>query len=436
MRIDGASHSRRGHVEIGRISGFAHGAALLISTVEVANWSNVPFGSQASYCGVRLNNGVVEEHDDERSLVQVPIDDTTRLILEHGQPAERPILQAFAGFAITAAGLFGGGGQLRTLALSDEFSPILMIAAVCVLGLGIWMLSQLTRKRWYLRSASPPRRKLIFDSSANEQGLSIFLTALKKGNLSHVELPGDFLTASRFCSHASLHSPALTQVRHSVSSANLKSFSFRVQDKLTFLAQPLTEWLQSYLKQGVQIQDRDTLTYGIFILMAEVTDGELTLLAPTADPTQWEEDLTPILLGTARQRFVAESLSPEPELDLPRIDKLVGIAASAVEGPVFMARQAPDPDIPDHSGWFVWSVADNDTDERDRAMVHVPLAELIAIRPDLTEFLALPTDYSVGFVGETPQVLLGESELEPLDGSYLHAKINGVEVPLAWQGTA
>jgi len=399
------------------------------------DWSEVPFGERACYCGVQLTEHFLEEIDGAHAALRVRLSELREVSLVHGQSAERPLLQWLFGLSALALGGVGSISLLRPVAAGQRFSYMMLAGATCVLGLGAWTLLQLVRKRWFLLTKTHE----LFSSDASEPGLSLFLAALRKRSPVDVAVPAGFFESSRFYGSESTTAANLIRVERAIPedpNTNVTSVAFHVRPQYEFLSSSLADWLEHYVRGGAVLRDRDLIAYGSFLLLAESADGHLTVLAPSEDPTRWRLDLTFPILGTARQKYVSESFSPELPMLPPDMRSLVSVAVNAVEGPVFMTRTSAQEEVDEHSGWFIWSVSAETPKREEQETVHISIATLLCVRPELADFLALPIGCNVGFIGETPHVSYNDDELNPLPGTYLHAKLHGLDLPPEWQGTA
>lgn len=346
-------------------------------------WTRGPLSDSPSYSGLRLHEQTFEEGCDGHVAVNVPACEVRAATLSHGLAAERPVVQLCVGLILVSFSAWGAiswsgiGGR-------DRFLPG-AAAASCLLLAGVWLLGSLLRRRYFLAlSTSAGVRKLVFDENAEPRG----------------------------------------------------SLSFWVRDDvLEELPETFAQWLCEHITSGNAIEDRQTIQYGTFILLTEVRERNLTVLAPGAGPDEWSPDLSRCLEVALLQRYVADSygLAPEP----PSALQLVSVDPEAEVGPVLMARVEPEPQT-NHSGWCIWAAGGDLIRQRGEreGLLHLALGDFFLFRPDLLEYLALPYGVQADVVGTTPRVHSGETELLPEPGSYLHARLNGVTPPPSHSGSA
>jgi hypothetical protein len=403
----------------------------------MSSWTQGPFGKTPSYEGVRLTEDALQEFEGEQIVLSLPLAEIRRARLEHGTAAERPTVQLALGIVL----LFGGGWaawRVGGLLLADEGSLVVLGAAVCVGVAGLAVLASGWRRRFYLLiEMGADRRKLVFGRYAQPKGLALFLERLKRNGL-QLELPADFTARSRFVKSSSTI-PGLRTLHRTVDASGISSFSVSARDDSIFalLTSPLVEWLEQYLAGGAQVRDRDTLLCGMQLFLAEVNAGHLTLLAPGKQPEEWSQDLTwPLLVGL-RQRFIAQSF--DLPLDPPDPKLLVSVEETLGRGPVLMNRMTRDDEMlaVGHSGWCIWSL-DGKSEQRSSETpetVHVSILDLASFRPDLLEWLALPSGFSV-LEGDQLKVMRDDVELSASKGSYVHAKQHGITLPAHLGGSA
>ena len=129
------------------------------------------------------------------------------------------------------------------------------------------------------------------------------------------------------------------------------------------------------------------------------------------------------LFDAWRQKEVLSSLGLIDRIDYPRQAQQAIACSQTWETPTLvLGRTAPS--APNDSGWFVGCMNDAHDHQVADALRVVPLIEVAARLPPLTQFLALPvgTDVVVSSEGRLrARVFIDGDEVKPKEGSYLDA---------------
>jgi len=187
----------------------------------------------------------------------------------------------------------------------------------------------------------------------------------------------------------------------------------------------LTNYFQDAVARGAKFLPGQIVQFGwSHLRLCERTDGTIGVQERELEPElAWTESVDRALQDLWYQREVGASLGLVDELSFPKQDDLAMMTACAADAKALLFTRLPDVDLPaKFSGWSLRCTADHDHGE-PRIL---PLLALAAMRPVITQFLALPHDVVVlvtynrqGRVA--PHVYRGSGELAPRAGSYLAA---------------
>jgi hypothetical protein len=131
---------------------------------------------------VRLSGEGAAEMDQHRRIIFVPRADITRLELQYGPGAERPLVMLILGLLCAALAV----GSLLWIVLlflrpGGPRTPIELITGVAFLAPAWWLLDLSLRKRWFVRvhTRSGSSRKLIFHETKDRTAIETFLTSAR-----------------------------------------------------------------------------------------------------------------------------------------------------------------------------------------------------------------------------------------------------------------
>jgi hypothetical protein len=191
----------------------------------------------------------------------------------------------------------------------------------------------------------------------------------------------------------------------------------------------LEEMLLRYFEEGVaggtQFKPGQTVLVGWATLrLTQREDGTLGVLEPDLkEELKWTESVDQTLLDAWRQKEVLSSLGLLERIEYPRQAQQAIVCAQTWEAPTFVLGRT-DPSAPSDSGWFVGCMDDAHDHQVADALSVVPLIEIAARLPALTQFLALPVGTDVVVSGEgglRARVFIDGDEVKPRPGSYLDA---------------
>ncbi|WP_157687118.1 immunity protein Imm33 domain-containing protein [Burkholderia lata] len=185
-------------------------------------------------------------------------------------------------------------------------------------------------------------------------------------------------------------------------------------------------WLLQFLEQSVAGGERfragETLQIGWMVTMLEAAEeGALRIMEPDmrAIPIEFIDSVDSTLKHLRNQRDMAASVAPAQEPDFP---SLLQSAVVHVDykgaGSVLLTRY---PARETDSGWTLTDPDDEAGSQDPSRYVKISLYQLGVNRPDLIQFLALPSGLQVVVAGSTIRVMDAGGEIQPAPGSYLDA---------------
>lgn len=187
----------------------------------------------------------------------------------------------------------------------------------------------------------------------------------------------------------------------------------------------LLGYFEGAVARGTKFLPGQTVQFGWATLrLKQRDDGTLGVLEPdVGEAMAWAEHVDQALMDTWRQQEVARSLGLEHALDFPRQAQHAVVCTRALETAAFvLARTAPEG--PTDSGWFIGCVDETHSHDVAEHLTVVPLIEVAANVPPLTQFFALPVGCDVTVLGPgrvRARVFQDGDELKPKPGSYLDA---------------
>ncbi|MFT5326158.1 MAG: hypothetical protein ACI8P0_004032 [Planctomycetaceae bacterium] len=217
----------------------------------------------------------------------------------------------------------------------------------------------------------------------------------------------------------------LRTISRQVDSSSISEFSFVIGESAPeFVADHLADWLTSYISDGAEFSDGQTLQFGYSLLKCEVKGRSLRLQSPDFQnmPIKWVDDLGNALLIFAYHEYVPETFGYIS--DAPALHDSALIGNQFNELPMFIDRMVPDESKPNDSGWFIGSGADDvDNDDPDQLQL-MSLYEAMLYVPHVVRFLSLPVGCQVMFSDEQPVIFRNWEELQIPKGSYLDGLFN------------
>ena len=114
--------------------------------------------------------------DGSRPRLFIPRNDVSRIELEHGSGAERPIVSFVIAAALAVVSLLPLAMLVNAFRGAGAF-PDKLIAGVALIIPAIWLLDLSLRRRWFLRVyLRRGSRKLLFARRADPQAIETFLS--------------------------------------------------------------------------------------------------------------------------------------------------------------------------------------------------------------------------------------------------------------------
>lgn len=185
----------------------------------------------------------------------------------------------------------------------------------------------------------------------------------------------------------------------------------------------IARYLVETVRQGTRYEPGQTLLIGGHLTRFTLDGEDLTLeeLDYTPPGTGWKPGIDQTMWEFATQRFTAESYGLLDVIEFARGDHLILMCKDARPGPFLLNRTQPAAE--GESGWFLGcgDLAHNHRGEG--VLVKMRIHELIARRPALTPFLALPRETIVLLRSLDFQVLYDEARRYPEEGSFIAAKL-------------
>ncbi|AYZ62967.1 hypothetical protein EGY31_06715 [Burkholderia multivorans] len=191
-------------------------------------------------------------------------------------------------------------------------------------------------------------------------------------------------------------------------------------------------WLLRFLEQSVAGGERfragETLQIGWMLTMLEVgKDDILRIMEPDmkAIPIEFIDSVDSTLKHLRNQKDIVASVALTQEPDFPSLRQSAVVhvdykSASSVLLTRYPARETD-------SGWTLTDLNDEAGSQDPSRYVKISLYQLGVNRPDLVQFLALPSGMQVVVAGSTIRVKDSDGEIQPVPGSYLEA-LNGVQL--------
>jgi hypothetical protein len=186
----------------------------------------------------------------------------------------------------------------------------------------------------------------------------------------------------------------------------------------------LLQWIERETAEGRRFLPEQTVQFGWSILeIRQRTDGTVGLFEPDfrSMPVRFVDSVSNTLFHLLVQKWVAESLGLERELEIPdlRASAIICTEFGTTEGFVMSRVQPQAAD----SGWFLGCDRKIHDHQSPNNLRRVSLYEAaIRYEDKIIPFLGLPPEIFVGFGGAAPYFSRGERELMIRPGSYLHRK--------------
>jgi hypothetical protein len=211
----------------------------------------------------------------------------------------------------------------------------------------------------------------------------------------------------------------------SVNGEGIREYSFQVADDLPeFLCPWLTDWLSTYVEDGADFKDKQTLQFGFWMLRCRVQGQKMRLQAPELGsmPVKWVEDLTPAFNAMMVHKYIPESF--DSQMDLPCMTDTATVGRLFDRFPMFMNRMDRVDNGVD-SGWFLGSSTDGVDNNDPEQLTAMSLFEASAKAPWIHDFLSLPLNYQVVFDSRSPVVLRDFETAAPVPNSYFDSRYPG-----------
>ncbi|VWD39003.1 hypothetical protein BLA50215_05237 [Burkholderia lata] len=185
-------------------------------------------------------------------------------------------------------------------------------------------------------------------------------------------------------------------------------------------------WLLRFLEQSVAGGERfragETLQIGWMVTMLESgADDVLRIMEPDmrAIPIEFIDSVDSTLKHLRNQKDMAASVAPAQEPDFPSLRQSAVVHVNFKSaGSVLLTRY---PARETDSGWTLTDLDDEAGSRDPSRYVKISLYQLGVNRPDLIQFLALPSGLQVFVAGSTIRVMDPGGEIQPAPGSYLEA---------------
>jgi hypothetical protein len=186
----------------------------------------------------------------------------------------------------------------------------------------------------------------------------------------------------------------------------------------------LLQWIEKETEKGRRFLPEQTVQFGWSILeIRQRTDGTIGLFEPDfrSMPARFVDSVTNTLFHLLLQKWVAESLGLEEELEIPQLQASAIICTEFGVTDGFVISRV-EPQAAD-SGWFFGCNNESHDHQNANNLRRVSLYEAaIRYQDKIIPFLGLPPDIFVGIGGDVPYFSRGEKELSIRPGSYLHGK--------------
>jgi hypothetical protein len=185
----------------------------------------------------------------------------------------------------------------------------------------------------------------------------------------------------------------------------------------------IARYLVETVSKGTRYEPGQTLLIGGHLTRFALEGEDLTLeeLDYTPPGTRWKPGIDQTMWEYATQRFTAESYGLLDVIEFARGDHLLLMCKEARPGPFLLSRMQPAAE--NDSGWFLGCDDLKHNHKREGVLVTMRIHELIALRPALKYFLALPPETAVLLSSGGLQVLYKGELLLPEEGSFIAAKL-------------
>lgn len=182
-------------------------------------------------------------------------------------------------------------------------------------------------------------------------------------------------------------------------------------------------FLEDSVERGSKFKPGESIQIGWLIDKFVEADGELSIQEPAFEKNvaAWKNEVTNTLMHLHLQKYVAESIGLESEMDFPKFVQTGIVCDRFKDSSEFMMhRLEPVAHNEVDSGWFVGCLDEEHEHNSADTLRVAPLHEIAATNNRIIQYLALPTGSMLQEETNGILIFYGEEALEFRVDSYLH----------------